>query len=795
MPSHSVAGALVELYWSTEPAGVPWSWIVWQEITGVKYGLFPSDDARLPRGISRADADDIYQFFQAYSALASKVAKLAFANGSKGAARHPGQRKWASFVTKGWPTWKIHGIIVEELRSHGVHPATLLQNENNLNNPRALWPNSADYIPMILDALGMRLFGEEAFPNNLEILPVATRHCLAVLVQRSWNTIRVQLNRLRGQRDKIQAAAEAAMKELEVEKPTKSSVKQAIRAVARWRDASELFSTPENATAALEALAQLQAVMEGLGVKVDRRLEPEAASKVPALGLKNLASTEDVEDIAALYQDFFELPSADGEDGPPLADARGEVQGLERCDGDFGMEVEAGMKPVQLCLALGFLTGLPPIFAKYRHRTGANAWDDYSLFDNAEEDLKAGILTKFHLHWHQLAGVHSIIRSLFTDQPSTHPCGVLVGDEVGLGKTAQSIALISFFILTATAQSTKRLVPKVIRTCPISLRAPLMPTPFREQIPRRVRKGPISSPSRPLSRYADAPMEERNAKPSLPTLSTTDTVAFWGPSGLFHQAKHAPHNRIIIASHSVHYSFKLTFFTYGRLQALIRDMMATHNFPRKKKKNAMPWDMPPQKSSADLSLTLLGHQYLTVVVDEAHNFRNPGKKHLAILRILENACVRLPMTATPLYTGPRDIAAMLRLVGIPRYFTDVCMAEEKDDAAAIRRAKKLDDDGQAVMAEKQKAVKRLQSHTVGHFLRRSTESLDYKGNILVPLPPYKEVVGVLKIQPWERELMNKCNENARALIESSENGSPSEIKTTVRCMGEKGYVNTDSALV
>lgn len=65
--------------------------------------------------------------------------------------------------------------------------------------------------------------------------------------------------------------------ELESEKPSKASVKHAIRSVAKWRDTSELFSTPENTAAAQEALAQLQSVMEGLGVKVARHLEPKGA--------------------------------------------------------------------------------------------------------------------------------------------------------------------------------------------------------------------------------------------------------------------------------------------------------------------------------------------------------------------------------------------------------------------------------------------------------------------------------------------------------------------------------------
>ena len=45
MPSHTAASALIKLYFLD---GIPWKYPKWMEITGVKHGLFPSDDALLP---------------------------------------------------------------------------------------------------------------------------------------------------------------------------------------------------------------------------------------------------------------------------------------------------------------------------------------------------------------------------------------------------------------------------------------------------------------------------------------------------------------------------------------------------------------------------------------------------------------------------------------------------------------------------------------------------------------------------------------------------------------------------
>ncbi|KAG6871948.1 hypothetical protein C0995_014639 [Termitomyces sp. Mi166 len=767
MPSHTAASGLIEIHFGTTPPGLMWTWPVWQEITGIHHGLFPNDDALLPAGLSRQDAIDIKAYFDAYHAIKSKTKKFAFASAAKGAPYHPGQPKWNYFVTSRWNSWDVHNKTIKAFRDNGVHPSTLLMNEGNLENKKE-WVDSSGYIPLMVDSLGRSLFGDEAFPAGSEFLPGKVRDGLQSIAQRVWNTTRVQLSRLRDKRDKIQAAAEAAM-DRNADKPlTKTAVTQMIRAVAKWRDTSELFSTPENTAAATEMLAQVQAVMTQLGVDVGKRIEPKGKSKVSTLALKSLASAEDVSDIAALYHDYFELPCPD-DDEAGLPDIPREQKSLNDCGGDFGVEVESSMKAVQLAISLGFTGGLPPVFVSYRHRTGANIWDDSHLFDNADADLKQGLLSRFSLHWHQLAGVHSMVRTVFTKEPGlSDSLGMLIGDEVGLGKTAQSVALIAFFNLVISAQKNKRTLPRVIR-----------------KLDSRRSERFIEDSS------GDTPfLGAESVVPSLPHLivcpgtlmpqwgseiktllvahavdiffydGSVDSETFWGPKGPFQSSAHQLHNRIVIASHSI----------------IVRDLNATHAaIPKRKKKNTMPWDMPnPRK---DLTNTIFGQRFLVAIIDEAHNFRNPGTKHISCLRLLQNALVRLPMTATPLHTSSKDIASMLRLAGLPHFFTDACMAEEKEDAAALRRAKKMDDDGVSANEEQIRAVKRLQAQSRGRFLRRTTESLDCQGKPLVPLPPLVEVSGILKITPEEKAIMDKCNEQAKAMIDVSESASPTEIKT------------------
>jgi len=105
---------------------------------------------------------------------------------------------------------------------------------------------------------------------------------------------------------------------------------------------------------------------------------------------------------------------------------------------------------------------------------------------------------------------------------------------------------------------------------------------------------------------------------------------------------------------------------------------------------------------------------------------------------------------------------MGRLVGVPYFFTEDSISQEREDTASVRRAKKLDDDGETLLAEQVQAVKRLQTHLKGNFLRRTTESLDNQGRPLLPLPPYKEILGTVTLTERETGIVQERAEAAKA---------------------------------
>lgn len=206
MPSHTAASALIKLFGLN---GAPWEWPTWQERTGIRHGLFPHDDNHLPPGWTRKDATDVHSYFLAYNQLGSEAKKIQFATRSKGNSSHPGRDTWNAFVARHWARWGVHDVIVGELKDSDVHPMMIVIRENSINDQ---WPNADFYIPKIIDSLGMRLFGEEAFPDGVEILRTDMRKCLQIFVQRSWSTIRVQVSGMKNRRDEIEATAIAAFK-------------------------------------------------------------------------------------------------------------------------------------------------------------------------------------------------------------------------------------------------------------------------------------------------------------------------------------------------------------------------------------------------------------------------------------------------------------------------------------------------------------------------------------------------------------------------------------------------------
>jgi len=179
--------------------------------------------------------------------------------------------------------------------------------------------------------------------------------------------------------------------------------------------------------------------------------------KVRKDALSKLATEEEVHDLFDLYAKLIADASEDLEASePPLSPASTlGISFAEKVDGaDPGVEVEMRMSPAELANELGFTDTdrLPFLFNRYRHVKGFSAWKNSSLF--SEDSRENPDIQPLRLHYHQLAGLHAIARKVFSKTVDADACtGVLLADEVGLGKTAVAISLICFLSHIAMLQS------------------------------------------------------------------------------------------------------------------------------------------------------------------------------------------------------------------------------------------------------------------------------------------------------------------------------------------------------
>lgn len=405
---------------------------------------------------------------------------------------------------------------------------------------------------------------------------------------------------------------------------------------------------------------------------------------------------------------------------------------------DPGVEVEALMSPAVLARNLGFSpeTMLPPVFNHYRHTGGLNSWDEPSAFNDANpENLES--LEPFTLHWHQLAGVHALIRMTFTPEPAPGHCtGVLVADDVGLGKTFQAITVIAVLAALIHCQSTvKSKTPPIFVSNPYLGELTVLPNlPHVIVVPGTV----IDQWQSEIKTLFIA----KSFDVLVYSSNKTERELFWAPTGPFHRSLHEPANRIILVSESALQN------DFTSVYALIEPTDQS---------DGLPWDPPQRRPTASFNKTLYGHKYLSITVDEGHHFRNPGMKHMGALTLLQRAQLRFVMSGTPLQTSNQDISAMGRLIGLQSFMLEEAHEEEKDDFSLIRRARtalsdmpdESPDDDPVKDVQVAIALRQREDFT-GHLLRRTAESLDYNGEVLIDLPPCIHVTILLKLA--EREM-------------------------------------------
>jgi TATA-binding protein-associated factor len=160
----------------------------------------------------------------------------------------------------------------------------------------------------------------------------------------------------------------------------------------------------------------------------------------------DLANKEAVQQIVNMYLDFFHR-----EDGELNLD-EGSIVELwnEACNdsGDMGVERMQTKTEEELCNLLSFHNGRPINWNSFRSVTNsATAWEELDEVARAKFETGGDDMQELSLLWHQLVGVASLAVKAWGTDTRHAPFGILLADEVGVGKTAQVMAFIALLQL------------------------------------------------------------------------------------------------------------------------------------------------------------------------------------------------------------------------------------------------------------------------------------------------------------------------------------------------------------
>ena len=142
---------------------------------------------------------------------------------------------------------------------------------------------------------------------------------------------------------------------------------------------------------------------------------------------------------------------------------------------DHGVEEEVKMSLQELKKDLGVDDKVNRhlwAMAEWATNSGVTMWDEPDKFENdgspkpnALIDGEKITVTECDLRWVQYAGLHSLVRKSFTARKGESGVqgGLLLADEVGIGKTAQALAFIAWLNLAIELRKSGKPLPPIIR--------------------------------------------------------------------------------------------------------------------------------------------------------------------------------------------------------------------------------------------------------------------------------------------------------------------------------------------
>ncbi|KAI6116603.1 P-loop containing nucleoside triphosphate hydrolase protein [Pisolithus croceorrhizus] len=743
MPSLAISAALL-LFGNSD--GLPWTSSTWQDLTkvvGIPWYTDPdaAPDTPAPNvpDWSTAVAQSVKTYAQNLWAQPNVVAQAAYARHAYTDNDAQGRTTWNGWVSANWSaTWRLNRVIDEVLSDVKCAPYDTLARFKVTKLPTL---EESQTSTIALNPLAFKLLGDDAYPDgDTMFLVPAVKSFIDHLLVNTWHRYRKALGREAKDIAKKEASLAAEWQALTADgaNPTIKAIKSYLLHIRSLMTILHRYQDADTIAKLEEKKKRIEAMLAAAQNDDSKTEEIAKLPKALREALSKLATEHEIREIEQLVQAALENIQPDD-------------RMIELPEGDAvefswkeGVEDLSKLTEDELWAHLGLKESKAiPLFQKYTDPDAAiEPWTDegeawLSNPESGREPLRA--------RWHQLVGILRMLQRAFQGE------AVLLMDGVGIGKTFQVIGFIACLAWFRSHFAAHKKFPgsfanlkwqgkdgnipdlPFLIVCPVSLH-------YQWQ--------------REIERFL-----QRRTFDVLPYLQRLSKRRDWWTQVKGKSRQH-PHRQIILATDTAIQDDGMSVFL---------DLL--HHVEDEPKHAPIYFSLSPK--------TVFGHEFLGLIIDEAHKARKFNKFHQAVHALRKQSAMMIAMSATPVMTHLQDLWIMGSLMGIPALKNKAKFEEMSRETSRAqtkdRRAERESsgdrlrgllagaessalDKSTATCPVLQQWVPFLREVFSKHVIRRTLDSVDYCGKKIFGLPPYQERVMLLELREWEKSRLAKITD-------------------------------------
>ncbi|KAF8318839.1 SNF2 family N-terminal domain-containing protein [Cantharellus anzutake] len=286
-------------------------------------------------------------------------------------------------------------------------------------------------------------------------------------------------------------------------------------------------------------------------------------------------------------------------------------------------------------------------------------WEDAYTLLKQGRTLPEGFYVQEAM-WHQLVAVAAIVQHFFTRECNpmcSSPEGMAIIDEVGLGKTLEVILSISFLIGLVDGRKAQKADPPILGMAFLHCNQPYLSG--HSEVPNWPHLIIVPNTLVPQWKHSlTCWLKPASADVLVYAEGKQARNEFWAPNGPYESSL-----------------FKkwLVWIIYTSQDKGLKAGSSKQS----------PWIPVPSTARPTSSTHIHKHQLLSILVDEAHLYRNNISP---LLSIAQSCAMLVALTTTPLFTGHRDLLSISHLLNFKDLCSGAAMDKNKVFSSSIQKA-------------------------------------------------------------------------------------------------------------